>query len=78
MVKPIPHEAPLQEVEMPRVAGTFNSFDDWLSALTVELGGCVNVSESQVSHEYIVYCDEYDGEDRYIVTENDDGSVDVD
>ena len=79
MVKSVTHEAPPQEIEMPRVAGTFNSFDDWLSTLTVELGGCVNVSESLVTpHEYIVYCDEYDGEDRYIVTENEDGSVDVD
>ena len=79
MIKTITHETPPQEAEMPRVAGTFNSFDDWLSTLTIEFGGCVNVSESLVTpHEYIVYCDEYDGEDRYIVTENEDGSVDVD
>lgn len=79
IVKPVPHEAPPQEAEMPRVTGTFNSFDDWLSTLTIELGGCVNVSESLITpHEYIVYCDEYGDEDRYIVTENDDGSVDVD
>lgn len=46
MIKSIPHEPPPQEAEMPRVAGMFNGFDDWLSTLTVELGGCVNVSES--------------------------------
>lgn len=70
---------PAAQVEMPRVAGVFNSFDDWLSTLTMELGGCVNVSESLITpHEYIVCSDEYDMEDRYIVTENEDGSVDVD
>lgn len=79
MVKPDTHEAPPQESEMPRVTGVFNSFDDWLSTLTMELGGCVNVSESLVTpHEYIVCSDEYGMEDRYIVTENEDGSVDVD
>ena len=78
LVKPAAPAAPAQ-VEMPRVAGVFNSFDDWLSALTMELGGCVNVSESLVTpDEYIVYSDEYGMEDRYIVTENEDGSVDVD
>ena len=78
LVKPAAPAAPAQ-VEMPRVAGVFNSFDDWLSTLTMELGGCVNVSESLVSpDEYIVYSDEYGMEDRYIVTENEDGSVDVD
>ena len=78
LVKPAAPAAPAQ-VEMPRVAGVFNSFDDWLSTLTMELGGCVNVSESLVTpDEYIVYSDEYGMEDRYIVTENEDGSVDVD
>lgn len=74
-----PATATATQAEMPRVAGTFNSFDDWLSTLTMELGGCVNVSESLVTpHEYIVCSDEYGMEDRYIVTENEDGSVDVD
>ncbi len=78
LVKPAAPAAQAQ-VEMPRVAGVFNSFDDWLSTLTMELGGCVNVSESLVTpDEYIVYSDEYGMEDRYIVTENEDGSVDVD
>ena len=77
LVKPAAPAA--AQVEMPRVTGVFNSFDDWLSTLTMELGGCVNVSESLVTpDEYIVYSDEYGMEDRYIVTENEDGSVDVD
>lgn len=64
---------------MPRVEGTFDSFDDWLSTLTMELGGCVNVSESLVSAgEYIVYAEDYGQEDRYTVTENEDGGVVVD
>ena len=80
MVKPARQEAQpaAQAAEMPRVAGSFNSFDDWLATLTMELGGCVNVSESLVTpNEYIVYADGYDQEDRYIVTENDFGGVDA-
>ncbi len=66
------------EAVMPRVAGEFNSFDEWLSTLTMELGGCVNVSESLITpHEYIVCSDEYDMEDRYTVTENEDGSIEA-
>ena len=77
LVKPAAPAAPAQ-VEMPRVAGVFNSFDDWLSTLTMELGGCVNVSESLITpHEYIVCSDEYDMEDHYTVTENEYGGVDV-
>ena len=81
IVKPVRQEVPptAQTVEMPRVAGSFDSFDDWMATLTMELGGCVNVSESLTSpNEYIVYADGYEQEDRYIVTENDFGGVDVD
>ncbi|SFW23875.1 hypothetical protein [Selenomonas ruminantium] len=68
----------VSEAVMPRVAGEFNSFDEWLSTLTMELGGCVNVSESLITpHEYIVCSDEYDMEDRYTVTENEDGSIEA-
>lgn len=68
----------VSQVEMPRVAGVFNTFDEWLSTLTMELGGCVNVSESLITpHEYIVCSDEYDMEDRYTVTENEDGSIEA-
>lgn len=78
MVKPVKKEA-APACDMPRVAGTFDSFDDWMATLTMELGGCVNVSESLTSpNEYIVYADGYDREDHYIVTENDFGGVDVD
>lgn len=67
------------EADMPRVEGSFDSFDDWLSTLTMELGGCVNVSESLVSvGEYIVYAEDYGQEDHYRVTENEDGGVVVD
>ncbi len=81
IVKPVRQEPrpTAQESEMPRVAGTFDSFDDWMATLTMELGGCVNVSESLTApNEYIVYADGYDREDHYIVTENDFGGVDVD
>ena len=76
LIKPAAQAA--AQAEMPRVAGVFNSFDDWLSTLTMELGGCVNVSESLITpHEYIVCSDEYDKEDHYTVTENEYGGVDV-
>lgn len=69
---------PVQEADMPRVTGTFESFDDWMATLTMELGGCVNVSESLVTpHAYIVYAEDYGQEDHYQVTENEDGGVDV-
>ncbi len=77
LVKPAAPAAQAQ-VEMSRVAGVFNSFDDWLSTLTMELGGCVNVSESLITpNEYIVCSDEYDMEDHYTVMENEYGGVDV-
>jgi len=78
VIKPAEAASP-QEADMPRVEGSFDSFDDWLSTLTMELGGCVNVSESLVSAgEYIVYAEDYGQEDHYRVTENEDGGVVVD
>ncbi|WP_303841057.1 hypothetical protein [Selenomonas ruminantium] len=77
LVKPVAPAAPAQ-VEMPRVAGTFESIDDWMGMLTVSLGGCVNVSESLVTpNEYSVWAEEYGMEDHYTVTENEYGGVDV-
>ena len=79
VIKPVEAAASPQEADMPRVEGSFDSFDDWLSTLTMELGGCVNVSESLVSAgEYIVYAEDYGQEDHYRVTENEDGGVVVD
>ena len=79
VIKPVEAAASPQEADMPRVEGCFDSFDDWLSTLTMELGGCVNVSESLVSAgEYIVYAEDYGQEDHYRVTENEDGGVVVD
>ena len=64
---------------MPRVTGDFADFDDWLMALNNEFGGCVDVSQSLVSaDEYTVFSPDYEGEDSYTVTENEDGGITVD
>jgi len=71
--------ANVQEAIMPRVTGDFADFDDWLMALNNELGGCVDVSQSLVSaDEYTVFSPDYEGEDSYTVTENEDGGITVD
>ena len=58
---------------MPRVIGEFADLDDWNDALVAELGD-VDISPSVVSDaEYIVYAHKYEQEDRYEVTETDDG-----
>ena len=77
--KPAPKPANVQEAIMPRVTGDFADFDDWLMALNNEFGGCVDVSQSLVSaDEYTVFSPDYEGEDRYTVTENEDGGITVD
>ena len=69
----------VQEAIMPRVVGDFADFDDWLMALNNEFGGCVDVSQSLVNaDEYTVFSPDYEGEDRYTVTENEDGGITVD
>ena len=69
----------VQEAIMPRVTGDFADFDDWLMALNNEFGGCVDVSQSLVSgDEYTVFSPDYEGEDSYTVTENEDGGITVD
>lgn len=71
--------ANVQEAIMPRVTGDFADFDDWLMALNNEFGGCVDVSQSLVSgDEYTVFSPDYEGEDSYTVTENEDGGITVD
>lgn len=71
--------ANVQEAIMPRVTGDFADFDDWLMALNSEFGGCVDVSQSLVSgDEYTVFSPDYEGEDSYTVTENEDGGITVD
>ena len=66
----------VQEAIMPRVTGDFADFDDWLMALNNEFGGCVDVSQSLVSgDEYTVFSPDYEGEDSYTVTENEDGGI---
>ena len=48
-------------------------------ALNNEFGGCVDVSQSLVNaDEYTVFSPDYEGEDRYTVTENEDGGITVD
>ncbi|SFA88779.1 MarR family transcriptional regulator [Selenomonas ruminantium] len=77
--KPAPKPANVQEAIMPRVTGDFADFDDWLMALNNEFGGCVDVSQSLVSaDEYTVFSPDYEGEDSYTVTENEDGGITVD
>lgn len=77
--KPAPKPANVQEAIMPRVTGNFADFDDWLMALNNEFGGCVDVSQSLVSaDEYTVFSPDYEGEDSYTVTENEDGGITVD
>ena len=74
-----PKPANVQEAIMPRVTGDFADFDDWLMALNNEFGGCVDVSQSLVSgDEYTVFSPDYEGEDSYTVTENEDGGITVD
>ena len=64
---------------MPRVTGDFPDFDSWLLALNDRLGDCVDVSQSLVSgDEYTVFSPDYEGEDSYTVTENEDGGITVD
>ncbi len=77
--KPAPKPANVQEAIMPQVTGDFADFDDWLMALNNEFGGCVDVSQSLVSaDEYTVFSPDYEGEDSYTVTENEDGGITVD
>lgn len=77
--KPAPKPANVQEAIMPRVTGDFADFDDWLMALNNEFGSCVDVSQSLVSaDEYTVFSPDYEGEDSYTVTENEDGGITVD
>lgn len=58
---------------LPRVTGEFADLDDWNDALVAELGD-VDISPSVVSDtEYIVYAHKYEQEDRYEVTETEDG-----
>ena len=77
--KPAPKPANVQEAIMPRVTEDFADFDDWLMALNNEFGGCVDVSQSLVSgDEYTVFSPDYEGEDSYTVTENEDGGITVD
>lgn len=56
-------------LSMPRVTGIFGSLEDWEMALTMELGGCLDVSGSLTAPgEYLVYSHARDEAARYQVT----------
>ena len=61
-------------LSMPRVTGEFGSLDDWEMALTLELGDCLDVSESLTAPgEYLVYSHERDEAATYQVTLTESG-----
>ncbi len=79
--KSVPKAKPVsvQEAIILRVTGDFADFDDWLMAINPAFGGCVDVSQSLMNAgEYSVVSPDYEGEDSYTVTENENGGITVD